>query len=115
MDINNRLLLHTHRGIESIAIGNIIRVEALSNYCKLYVKDEKATIVAKVLRWFEDELPSDLFTRVHRSHLINMAYIDTYSYSDVATILLKDNSSITISRRKKMGVKKLLTQIKNVA
>jgi DNA-binding LytR/AlgR family response regulator len=44
------LLLPTCTGIELIDINAVIRIEAISNYSKLYFINGKTLVVAKVLR-----------------------------------------------------------------
>lgn len=104
------LLLPTCKGIKNIAIEKILRIEALSNYSKLYFTDGNTLVVAKVLHWFEDNLVSGRFARVHRSHIININYIQKYNSNRDQLIQLKDNSFIEVSRRKRAGLKKLLQE-----
>lgn len=55
---------------------HIIRVQASSNYSRIYCTDEHyPIIVSKVLQWFENKLPRQDFIRTHRTHLINRQYI----------------------------------------
>ena len=105
---NKILFLPTSKGIERIAVDNIVRVEALSNYSKLFFTDGKTLVVAKLLHWFEDNLVTGRFARVHRSHLININYIQKYNTKGDQLILLKDNSFVEVSRRKRAALKKLL-------
>ena len=94
--------------MKCICIDNIVRIEALSNYSKLFFSDGKTLVVAKLLHWFEDILVTGKFARVHRSHLINIAYIQQYNNRGNQFIILKDNSFIEVSRRKRASFKKIL-------
>ena len=62
-------------GICFVQPENIIRIEASSNYSKVYFSNAKPMTVAKVLHWFEDQLPQQMFARVHRSHLVNKMFM----------------------------------------
>jgi two-component system, LytTR family, response regulator len=99
-------LLPTNKGKEFIVVDKIMRIEASSNYSKLFFKDGTTLVVAKVLHWFEDKLGATDFIRVHRSHLINIIYIEQYNRS--RTIILNDNSFFTIAKRKQASVKQFL-------
>ncbi len=79
--------------------NSIIRVEAFSNYSKIYCTDEKHPIlVAKVLKWFELQLPQADFIRIHRSHLINKNYLANCMPSNV---VMQNGDVINRSRRLK--------------
>jgi len=81
----------------------IIRVEAAGNYCRVYFKDGKSMVVAKVLRWFQHKLPEDMFVRVHRSHLVNKLFVKEVNVG-LTNLLLNSGELITVSRRKKAVV-----------
>jgi two-component system LytT family response regulator len=82
-----------------IHIDSIIRIEASSNYSKIYCTGQSLPIVvAKVLRWFAETLPQHSFARVHRSHLVNKGYIVGISKDRV---ILESGTEIGISRRKR--------------
>ena len=79
---------------------NIIRIEASSNYSKIYFSNAKPMIVAKVLHWFEDQLPQQMFARVHRSHLVNKMFMLQVNGAKNKKLLLNNGESIAVSRRK---------------
>jgi two-component system LytT family response regulator len=82
-----------------INIDSIIRIEASSNYSKIYCKGQALPIVvAKVLRWFEERLPQHSFARVHRTHLVNKKYMVGIRNDKV---ILETGTQIGISRRKR--------------
>ena len=81
--------------------GNIIRIEAKSNYCKIHFTNGVATLVlSKVLHLVQANLPADMFVRVHRSHLINRQYIKQVSGTHVKIAELTNGEYIAFSRRK---------------
>ena len=96
------LLLPTNRGIELIDISSIIRIEANSNYSKLFFTNKKYLVTAKVLRWFDEQLSGEMngfeFIRVHRTHLINNSFIHGYH---AGKIRLQNGEFIDVSKRKK--------------
>jgi two-component system, LytTR family, response regulator len=87
-------------GIYFVQPENIIRIEASSNYSKVYFNNAKPMIVAKVLHWFEDHLPEQMFARVHRSHLVNKMFMCQVNGGKCKTLILNNGESITMSRRK---------------
>jgi two-component system, LytTR family, response regulator len=91
---------HCH-GIRSVQPEEIVRVEASSNYCKIYFASGYPLTVAKVLLWFQVHLPGEMFTRVHRSHLVNNIFIDQVNGDKHNVIRLSNGEKITMSRRRK--------------
>jgi two-component system, LytTR family, response regulator len=93
------------RGIRMVQAEEIIRVEGLSNYSKIFFATGKQMTVAKVLHWFEDHLPVQMFARVHRSHLVNKIFVHEINGSNYSNLLLTNGENIPISRRKKILLK----------
>ncbi len=90
------------RGIRLVPAEQIIRVEGLSNYSRIYFSTGHPMTVAKVLHWFEDKLPAQLFARVHRSHLVNRMFVQEINGINYSTLLLTNGETIAMSRRKKV-------------
>ena len=86
-----------------VTAEEIIRVEAISNYSRIYLSNGKNIIAAKVLHWFEDTLPTGMFTRVHRSHLVNKLFVQQINGTQSKSLLLYNGESIAISRRKRLS------------
>ena len=94
------LLLTVTRGVGVVDMSTIVRIEASSNYSKIYFSNGQKLVSSKVLRWFEEHLPDHLFVRIHRTHIVNKKFIRTYIYNS-GKIALSNGESIQVSRRKK--------------
>jgi two-component system, LytTR family, response regulator len=108
------LLLPTCTGVQVITISNIVRIEAISNYSKLFFANACAStggrntlVVAKVLKWFDELLADKGFVRTHRSHLVNLGCINSYT-NNRHKIILQNEEQINISRRKRSSITKTL-------
>ena len=101
----NLIQIPFDRGIRMVQAEKIIRIESLSNYSKIFFVSGYPMTVAKVLQWFEDNLPEQMFTRVHRSHLVNKIFVHEINRTKYANILLTNGETIPISRRKKKLMK----------
>ncbi len=96
------LFLTTCKGIEVIDINEIVRIEAISNYSKLFFSNGKTLVVAKVLRWFEETLADHRFIRIHRTHLINRSFILKYVNYNGSKVKLYNGEYIDVAKRKKV-------------
>jgi len=61
-----------------LKLKEILYVEALENYVSVVTKDEKYTIHF-TMRAIEQQLPSGLFVRIHRSYMVNKSVIRSIS------------------------------------
>jgi two-component system LytT family response regulator len=82
-----------------VSPSEIIRCDADSNYSKVYLTDSRIITVAKTLKYFEENLPPSKFFRVHKSHLINIDFIE--EIKNDGTLTLKNGGSVIISQRAK--------------
>lgn len=106
-----KIVLHTTECIHIIEIKNIIRCEADINYTVFFLCDNTKIIVSKTLKDFEEMLIEYNFFRPHKSHLINLSYMKTYEKSDGGYIVLKDNTNIPLSQRKKINLLEVLESL----
>jgi two-component system, LytTR family, response regulator len=93
------IIIPTDRGAKRVFVKNIIRVEANSNYSKIFFCNERPLTVAKVLHWFEDNLSPEFFVRIHKTHLVNRIFVT--SVEDKSLIHLSNGEILKISRRRK--------------
>lgn len=101
-----RLALATSKGTFFYNCDEIIRCEAVGNYTRFVLKDNKPLITSHTLKEYDELLADQKFLRVHRAHLINTEYIA--SFSKEHEIKMKDGSVIPVSRRKKDFIKQKL-------
>ncbi len=95
------ILLPDSSGMAVIDIGSIIRIQAISNYSKLFFTNGKKLVVAKVLKRFEEELAFNDFIRPHRTHLVNKKFILRYIDGEGGKIELRNGELIDVSKRRK--------------
>lgn len=102
-----KLALPGVNGIQYVQLEDIIRLQAERNYTRLYFVKGKNFLSSKTLAEYEKILRDSGFIRVHRSHLINPQYVD--SYEKQGMVKLKDGCEIEVSRRKKDLIVKRFT------
>ncbi len=102
----NILLLPANKGLSLVETSHIIRIQAISNYSRIYLDNGRSLTVAKVLAWFEERLQTLDFIRIHRTHLVNFRFISGYEHGNDAKLLLQNGDHIDVSRRRKSVLKK---------
>lgn len=96
---NSLIGIPTLNGIEFIDIKSMIRCEGLRRCTRIFLTNQKMIISSHNLGVFKKLLGEDDFFSPHKSHIINLNYIQTYQKEGV--INLKDGSCVPIARRKK--------------
>ncbi len=97
---NKKIVLNTSENIFVVNITDIVRCFSEGNYTTFYLNNQPKIMIAKTLKEYEALLSSYNFVRIHRSHLVNINYIEKYSKEN-GKVYMKDNSSCPVSHRKK--------------
>ena len=95
-----KLTLPYGQGFKMIDVDDIIYIEADSNYSVFHLSNHEVITVSKVLREFEEILPSEQFVRIHKSSIINLNHLKEYNSKNGLQVFLKNGDSITVSRRR---------------
>jgi two-component system LytT family response regulator len=95
------IFIQENNSVLPISIHQIITLQADSNYTRLCLMGGQKILSAKTLKEYEELLPKEYFYRVHKTHIVNMLYIEKYMRGENAYLIMKDQSTIEVSRRKK--------------
>lgn len=91
-----QIILPTLQGFDVVKTADIVKLQANGNFTDVYLKDGTKKMVCKFLKHFDDLLEKP-FLRIHRSYIVNTAYIKSYSRSDGGFITLSDGSYVEVS------------------
>jgi two-component system, LytTR family, response regulator len=103
---SSKIALNTLNGTFFLDPGDIVRLEASSNYTNIFFTNKKKMLASKVLKDFVLLLEPFGFIRTHRSHLVNRQHILLVDHS--GNIVMQDLSTAEISRRRKSDIMKTL-------
>lgn len=98
---NLKLALPTSSGLTFIKIIDILYCKASGNYTEIYMKDGKKHVISRQLKEYDEMLVEHKFFRIHHSTLINLNYVQDYIKGDGGYVVMSDNTSLDVSRRKK--------------
>ena len=102
---NDYIFVRSDRKMVKVIFDEILYVESLSDYIKIYTKD-KILVTRETISNLEVKLPSHQFLRIHRSYIINLNKTDSYT-NELVEI---EKNAIPISRTYKENVLKKLTK-----
>ena len=91
MECPRRIVVPTYDGMHILKVSDIIRCESSSNYTNFLLKDAKPILASKTLKEYDIMLSPHNFERIHKSHLINMAYVKRYVPSDGGYMIMEDD------------------------
>lgn len=97
---SKKIRLHHLQGFELVDIDEIIYVEADSNYSVFYLENNTKSVLSKPLKDVEELLNDEMFFRVHKSAIVNLNKIKTFSNKNDAKITLRTGVEIPVSRRR---------------
>ncbi|MCX6302599.1 MAG: LytTR family DNA-binding domain-containing protein [Bacteroidia bacterium] len=85
IDANDEFLfLKSDYKIKRINFNDILYVEGMKDYVKVYTQnDPKPILSISTLKLLEAKLPQNKFMRIHRSFIVNLAKIDTIERSRI--------------------------------
>lgn len=108
----NKIALSTMAGLQFVNLDDVVRIEGESNYCNFFLRDKKKILLSKKLGDAELLLKDDdHFFRAHKSHIINLRYVDKYVRGEGGEIIMQDGTSIALSRNKKEEFLKFFSRI----
>src|SRR4051812_46414693 len=94
----NLVLINHSKGFTLVDFKDIVWLEASDNYTNLFLNGQKKIVASKTLKEFESILPDSEFFRVHRSALVNIAYVKEYSNHDGGEVILSEGTRVQVSK-----------------
>ncbi|MCD6091784.1 MAG: response regulator transcription factor [Bacteroidales bacterium] len=98
---DKKIVLRTTENIYVISIEDVVALTSERNYTRFYFRDRPNIIVSRTLKEFEGVLSDFGFLRIHRSHMINLKYIDRYEKTDGGYAIMHGDLRFEVSQRRK--------------
>ena len=108
---NKKIVLRSVDKLQIIPVQDIMHAEADRNYSNFFINNSKKITVSYPLKDYEDMLIEQGFFRIHKSHIVNLAFIESYVKSDGAYITLNDGSSLPVADRKKAALLEIINRL----
>lgn len=96
-----KLAIRSYTTLRIVDLEDILYCKGDGRYTWIHLKDESPILSAKVLKDYEDILPEDWFLRIHKSCLVNLSYIKSYDTRKGGFIVMDDDESLPIAKRRK--------------
>jgi two-component system LytT family response regulator len=93
-----------------ISVDDILCLQGEGNYTFLHTRDRKKFLVSKTLKEFEKTLDVAMFLRIHKSYIVNLAYVQRNIFNRDRQVRLADGREVSISRRRMKDISQQLAQ-----
>jgi two-component system LytT family response regulator len=111
MQEHGNIMLRTSDQIHLVKYSELVRVEADGNYSTFFVSDGRKVIVSKSMKEFEEKLLENGFTRIHKSHIINIKMMVVFDKAEGGYVVMSDQTRIPVSSRKRDDVVELFDEL----
>lgn len=101
--LDNHIYLRSDRKMIKVAIADIIYIESIKDYIKV-VATTGTVITKQSISAIEDTLPKEMFIRIHRSYIVALNKIESYSNE----LIWLGSAELPISRMYRHEVGKML-------
>lgn len=94
-----KIVIPCQEGLEFVKIEEIIHCQGIDGYTKIHFRNEKPIVSSYSIGHFHKLLQHNDFYLIHKSHLININYIE--KYLNEGYVVLQDNYKLPVSRNKR--------------
>ncbi len=99
-----KIAIPTMEGFTFERVDQISCMEAQGNYTLIHFADGRKQLVCRTLRDMENTLLKDArFVRVHRSHTVNLDYLQRYVKGKGGYLILETGMNISVSSGRKQA------------
>ncbi len=99
-NLPKKIAIHCSSGIHLLKVDEIVHCKADDSYTHLYLVDGTSIVSSHTLKIHEAQLKDHAFFRPHRSHLVNLHFIKSYTKGKSAEMILENGTEISISKDK---------------
>ncbi|MFB6454913.1 LytR/AlgR family response regulator transcription factor [Chitinophaga sp. Hz27] len=94
--VMQQVILPTLEGFDVVKMHEIVRLKGNGNFTDVYLMDGSKKMVCRFLKHFSEILPHP-FVRVHKSHIVNTHYVQSYHKGAGGSLNLKDGTTVEVS------------------
>lgn len=106
-----KIVLKNNESLFIVEVKEINRLESEGPYTTFFLEDGREILVSKPIKFYEDILMGHHFFRVHQSHMINLNKLSRLDKKDGGYLVMKDESIVPVSVRKKDALIQAIEQI----
>jgi len=91
-----QVILPTMEGFEVVMAEDIVRLQGNGNFTDVFLKNGQKKMICRFLKHFS-EILSFPFLRVHKSHIVNINFIQSYQKANGGYVTMTDGAEVDVS------------------
>ena len=95
-----KILLPQAHGFILVETCNIVTLEADGSYTKVVLNTGQKILISRALKEFTQLLCPGHFVRIHKSYIVNLRHLKSYSRLQGGCVKMMDGTELLISRRR---------------
>lgn len=105
---NKKIVIPSKDGLEFVKISDIVHFEGDNGYTNIHFINRKSILSSHNIGYFNKLLEGQSFYLIHKSHLINLSYIE--KYLNDGYVVMANNHKLSVSRNRRQD---FLNSLKN--
>lgn len=103
----HRITINHAKGFKIVDPADIMYLEGEGNYTKIFFADGSQYVDTRSLGIYETILDSKQFFRIHKSHIVNVLFVNEFLNVDGSFVVMKNGAKLAISRLRLGGFQEL--------
>ncbi|MEM9929195.1 MAG: LytTR family DNA-binding domain-containing protein, partial [Bacteroidota bacterium] len=104
-----RLALPLLDGLEIIRPDEVVFLEAADNFTNFHLTDGRKLLICRKLKFYDALLGPAGFCRIHRSTVVNLAFVRRYHRGKGGSVTLADGTALTVAAARKQALLEALS------
>ena len=102
-----RISVPSGNGLRFIPVEEILYCKADDNYAEIHLQCGEKILVTKPLKYVAQRLPQDIFLRIHRSYIINLNAVKSFSRTSGGQVILNNGKELSITQNKEEFLRRM--------
>ncbi len=98
-----RITINHAKGFKIIDPSDIVYLEGEGNYTNIFFADGTQYVDTRSLGIYEDILDPKKFFRIHKSHIVNVLFVNEFLNDEGALVVMKNGKRLSVSRLRLAG------------
>ncbi len=107
-----KIALPVFHGYQFEKVHSIMYCEADQNYTRIFTTRGDNYMISKALGYVEKLLPSNIFFKIHKSIIVNLNYIVSYSRENGYKVTLENGKVLDVATRRNEAFLQVITKLK---